>query len=219
MRIGRFDSLRVSWITLVALAFVAGAIDACSDNGSSPTGTVLGTIDSGAPLDGAKPSPVDSGGPGDAGSGDAANECGMAAKLHPPTPDGGIYCPFSAADGGKNVYCTETQTCCETPSGTSPSTCVAGKTDTCPVAKSTAWQCEDPADCPSGQKCCAHSGDAGAVTVQADVCGPYLSKFSGTRCASACSAGELVVCEEQAACPTGTCTAVKPKGNDIGVCR
>jgi hypothetical protein len=95
---------------------------------------------------------------------------------------------------------------------------VDGKTDTCPVAGSTPWQCADPADCPGGQVCCAHSGDAGPVVVRSDTCGPYLSKFEGTRCATSCAAGELVVCEEDSACNTGTCTAVKPKGNDIGVC-
>ena len=73
---------------------------------------------------------------------------------------------------------------------------------------------------PSRTGCCAHSGDGGAVTIATDTCGTYLSKFSGTRCASSCGAGELTVCEVAAECTGGkTCTAVKPKGNDIGVCK
>ncbi len=153
--------------------------------------------------------------PDDAGTGP---ECGTAAKLFPAKPDGGVFCPFSAPTGGKNIYCAETQECCQNPKGTGVSTCEM-KAAACPMMTAVAWECEDKANCPTGQVCCAHSGTAGtAVTVGTDTCGAFLSKFSGTKCAATCAAEELVVCEQQSDCTTGTCTAVKPKGNDIGVC-
>ena len=200
----------------VALSALA-ALEACSsDNGTtSSSGTVVQPPDAGAKDSNVEDTFVpesDSAPPGDAGS-----DCGKAASLHPNKGDGGIYCPFSAPPGGKNVYCLETEQCCENPAGAGVSTCVA-KGTACPVANATVWECEDPLDC-AGKKCCAHSGDGGTVTIASDTCGPYLSKFSGTRCETACGTGELTVCEKQAECTTGTCTAVKPKGNDIGVCK
>lgn len=210
-------------ILIVIGGAVSGAafslLAACS---SSDTTTEVPTVDAAPRSTGdSATNPTDSATPpeGDAGTGDAASECGTPAKLHPVTAgaDGGnIYCPFSATDAGKTEYCTNDQQCCETPSGTSPSTCET-KGSACPVTGSTVWECEDPSDCASGMQCCARSTGAG-VTVGTDTCGPYLSKFSGTYCAATCATGELVVCEAQAACATGTCTAVKPKGNSIGVC-
>ena len=208
---------RLAW-AIASGVLAAGALlalEACSDNGTTPT-EIPPVVDSGRHDSSSSSS--------DAGAdtnepppGDAGKECGTAPKLFPPKADGGMFCPFSATDGGKNVYCTLTETCCEAPTG-STSTCVSGKTETCPVAKSTPWQCEDPIDCPQGQKCCAYGTNGEAVTVGTDVCGAYLSKFGGTKCADTCAAGELVVCEEQSECEAGTCTAVRPKANDIGVC-
>ena len=153
----------------------------------------------------------------DGGGADAAADCGTPAKLFPPTADGGIFCPFSGPPG-KNISCLDTEQCCENAKGAGVSTC-APKGSVCPVAGATVWECEDPANCPAGQKCCAHSSAAGtAVTVSSGTCGTFLSKFSGTKCAAACATGELVVCEQQSECTTGTCTAVRPKNNSIGVC-
>jgi hypothetical protein len=154
----------------------------------------------------------------DGGGGDAAADCGKPAMLHLPTGDGGLYCPFSGP-AGMNVSCVDqTEQCCQPAKGAGLSTCAA-RGAACPVANSTVWECEDPSNCAMGQKCCGHSSAAGtAVTVGNDTCGPFLSKFSGTKCAAACATGELVVCEQQSECTTGTCTAVKPKGNSIGVC-
>jgi hypothetical protein len=213
---------RLVWGTAASFAFAWGALaalEACSstDSGTSSGAVVTPTVDGGGSAKDANPG--DTSTPQqDAAAGDAGSDCGTPAKLFPPKPDGGVFCPFSAPAGGKNVYCTDTQQCCENAKGQGVSTCVA-KGTACPVQGATAWECEDPSNCAAGQKCCAHSGDAGAVTIATDTCGPYLSKFSGTRCAATCGAGELVVCEQQSECTSGTCTAVKPKGNDIGVCK
>ncbi len=213
--------------TLASAALLAGGalagLDACSsstsDGGSSsgsmtmPEGSTV--KETGAGGDSSMP-------PDEGGSMDAGSDCGKPASLHPNAGDGGIYCPFSAPAGGKNVYCKESEQCCETAKGGPVSYCVA-KGTACNATADTAWECEDPVDCAgaAGKVCCAHSGDGGTVTVNTDMaCGTqFLSKFSGTSCKTACAAGELVVCEKQADCTTGTCTAVKPKGNDIGVCK
>lgn len=213
-------TFRLAWASVTSVVLAAAGVWACSANngpatssGGEPTVTPDSGRDTGSTKPPGTPPPPPNVPPGDGGT-----DCGKAAKLFPPKPDGGMYCPFSAAPGGKNIYCTDTDTCCETPSGTSPSTCVAGKTTTCPVSGSTAWQCLDDVNCPSGEVCCAYGNDGGPVTVGSDTCGPYLSHFGGTHCAASCKAGELSVCEAQAECKTGTCTAVKPKGNDVGVC-
>jgi hypothetical protein len=211
---------RLVWGVAASITFAWGALaglEACSSD-TTPTGATVTppTPEAGPGRDsspGITPT-ADAGPPADAGA-----DCGTPAKLHPAKPDGGLFCPFSAPAGGKNVYCNSpAEQCCENPKGQGVSTCVA-KGTACPVAAATVWECEDPSNCAAGQKCCAHSGDAGMVTIASDSCGAYLSKFSGTRCAATCGAGELVVCEDQSACTTGTCTAVKPKGNDIGVCK
>jgi hypothetical protein len=204
--------------TSLACAAVAGLGACSSDNStsSSSSGTVAPTPEAGTK----DVSVADTSTPLDSsvGSQDAGSECGTPAKLFAPKPDGGIFCPFSAPMGGKNVYCLDTEQCCENPTGGGVSTCIA-KGSACPVMNATVWECEDPANCASGQKCCAHSSTAGTpVTVSTDTCGAFLSKFSGTKCAATCAAGELTVCEQQSECAMGTCTAVKPKGNSIGVC-
>jgi hypothetical protein len=200
-------------------------LDACSSNGT--TTTVVTQQDSGQQTTGddgggTTPPGTPPAPPGDDGGGGGdGGDCGSPAKLFPPKPGAvDFYCPFgTSADGGK-LYCPLAETCCETPKGGPASSCVAGKTQACPTAGSTAWECEAPSDCPgAGAHCCAHAADAGAVTVQTDTCGPYLSHFSGTTCsATACPAGQLTICEVQSDCAAGTCTAVKPKGNDVGVC-
>ncbi len=216
MNKGRFVFAVITSTSLAALALAGlGACSTANGTTSSSSGD-LPTPEAGA-------KDVN---PGDTSPGDtfvppqdAGAECGTAAKLFPPKADGGIFCPFSrTSTGGKDIYCLETEQCCENIMGAGASTCVA-KGTACPVMTATAWECEDPANCAAGQKCCAHSSTAGTpVTVGNDTCGAYLSKFSGTKCAASCAVGELVVCEQQSECTMGTCTAVKPKGNDIGVC-
>ena len=203
---------------LLASAALA-ALEACASDSSSSSSSGAGpTPEAGKDVNPGDTSLPDTFVPPVA---DAGSDCGKAAKLFPPKPDGGIFCPFSAtAAGGKDIYCLNTEQCFENVKGAGPSTCVA-KGTACPVATATVWECEDPVNCVGGvaQKCCAHSSAGGTVTVATDTCGPYLTKFSGTKCAATCAAGELVVCEQQSECTTGTCTAVKPKGNDIGVCQ
>lgn len=156
----------------------------------------------------------------------------VATKTYP--EDGGsMYCPFSAVDGGKNVFCPHGQHCCETPESTPPipSTCEPSTT-ACPVANSTDWQCEGTPDCSSGQVCCG----AGKVENQAAQpgCGPdggtvppsiFVSKFTpGSTCAATCVAvgtGAVAwqICSQTSECPAGqTCVPVEPKGNTIGAC-
>jgi len=198
---------------LVASIAAIGACSSDSSSGDVPTTT---GVDASAPKDSGGTTPTDSGStpppPGDAGA-----DCGKPAQLFV-SQDGGFLCPFSAVGaGGKDQYCTAAQECCETPKNTSPSTCQM-KGAPCPVPGSVQWECEGPENCGANQVCCAHGGDGGAVSVLSDHCGPYLSKFAGTMCRAQCAAGELVVCQKQADCTQGTCTAVKPKGIDIGVC-
>ncbi len=220
------QSARIGLALIGSTLLAAGALWACSsDGGSSASSDTSPTEPSGSKTTGSKgttppssptsdPGSDPSADPGDAGAGD----CGKPPTLHPPKAGAeGVYCPFSATAGGKNVTCAPGQQCCESPTSGTPSTCVAAGS-ACPVPKSTIWQCGSAQDCGSGKKCCAHAADGGAVTVQQDTCGPYLSHFGGTSCETSCAAGELVVCEQQTDCTSGTCTAVKPKGNDIGVC-
>jgi hypothetical protein len=213
-------SFRVVWFSLSTLSLTAVTLWACSaDNGPASTGEpTVGDSGSRSDTGSSTPPSTPPGTPPDVPPGDAGTDCSKPAQLFPPKGDGGMFCPFSAAPGGKDIYCTDTQTCCETPSGSSPSTCVPGKTTTCPVSGSTAWECLDDVNCQGGKVCCAYGTDGGPVSVGTDTCGPYLSHFGGTRCETSCAAGELSVCEAQSECKTGTCTAVKPKANDVGVC-
>ena len=149
---------------------------------------------------------------------DAAAEaapCQSPSTLHPPSLDGGatIYCPFSGADGGPNVFCAaQTQHCCEPTNGTSAcdpiaSACAANDTD---------WQCEDPvADCANGQSCCA---SAGAQVVLGDAgCANFATNFKGTTCAASCPG--VVMCTSDGECPQGkTCVPFRAKGNQVGAC-
>lgn len=167
----------------------------------------------------------DSGAPTDAGA-DAG--CSKVSSLHPPSADAGtstIFCPFATgADGGTaTIYCTGgSQHCCETPSGTSPSTCEALAT-TCPVAKSTDWQCQDPvSDCkdPTKPVCCAAGASIGLGT-PAGVCGNFAHTMTATACVAneaACSG--IILCTSNAECPSDkpTCTPFSKAGSQVGGC-
>lgn len=185
------------------------AVWACaSDNGETPLPTVQ---DSGTAKgkDAQSVETDDSGTPAK----DAGVDCGDPTKPFL-FGDGGVYCPFSASDGGRNVFCASgDQQCCVTPeSAGSPSTCQDRGTD-CPVANSTLFECQHPEDCDQGV-CCA------GAQVGKDVCNFFLKKFTGTKCRDACQAGELQVCGREKDCEDGqTCDGVKAKGSTLGICQ
>lgn len=189
-----------------------GEVATDTGTGGTDTGTGGGDTD------------VDTGSPGEGGT-DAG--CGSTPTLHPPPADAGtsnpgVFCPFSAPTGGKNITCAAGQSCCETPAAAgTPSTCVttgtASSPTACPVAKSTVWDCEGPANCGTGTVCCAV-----ATSIATDAtCGYDKAKgFKGTTCAAACAAGDFQICEAAGDCPAGkTCTPFKAQGNQIGYCK
>ncbi len=156
-------------------------------------------------------------GTGGSGTGGDAGQCKTPTTLHPPSADAGtqtLYCPFSGVDGGKNDYCdTATQHCCEPKSGTASCT---PKATPC-GATETDWECEDPvADCPSGQVCCG----SGTIVKNPDPnCANYATGFTGTHCATSCTATEITMCTSPAECTGGkTCLPFSTKGNQVGGC-
>ena len=223
---------------LVKLAFglggagivvMAGAtsLTACSSSSSSGTSGDSGTTaqdsgmaasdDSGPIADSGTTSETSTA--SDSGSAGDGN-CEKPPKLFPETTPG-IYCPFSAVDGGSDITCAAGQHCCEVPSGSSsPSTCVALGT-ACPVANSVDWQCEAPIDCTvtgsAGPICCGTGSPTTAT--HCGVTWPEWTGFTGTVCAASCPAPGITVCETQGDCgDAGTCTASKSNGNDFGFC-
>lgn len=146
-------------------------------------------------------------------SGDAAAACGAPPTLHPESQPG-PFCPFTATGF---VYCGAGQTCCDGAPVGGTSACVAAGAS-CPATGDSAWACEDAVDCAGaadGPVCCG----AGVVSFDA-TCGFYRgATFTGSRCAHACGAGEVVVCETDAQCPHGkTCVAFKTQGLGLGTC-
>lgn len=159
---------------------------------------------------------------GTTGGGDSGGTCEKPPKTFPETTPG-VYCPFSASDGGGNVTCAPGQHCCETPaSANTPSTCVADGTP-CPVTGSVDWQCEAPIDCmalDAATPVCCGTG----TQTSASSCGQTWTEwngFTGTQCMAACPAPGITVCEQASDCTTdagSTCTASKSNGNDFGYC-
>jgi len=201
---------------------VAGALG-CSSGGGDNTGDDSGTTpakDSGAKAD--TGTPDDSGsnadtGPIDDGGTTEGGPCTKPGTLHPPSADAGgktLFCPFSGADGGKDVYCNpSTQHCCEPSKGTSTcsptaSTCAMGDID---------WQCGDPKDCGGNKVCC---GTGAFVSSGSPQCANYATGFKGTHCAASCTAMEIEVCTSTSECPMGkTCTPFSTHGAQVGACQ
>jgi hypothetical protein len=196
--------------------------------GSSGTGSGGGDAGTSGNPDATTDAPPqgDSGSATDSGSDAHHHDAGQegdsgACDKPPPGPyaelEAGVYCPFSAPDGGHNEVCRPGQHCCEPSTGTS--TCVAAAT-AC-GANDTNWECEGPLDCANsnaGHLCCG----TGEIETQAP-CGsypafPYVKTFTGSSCAAACTA--FVICSQTSDCKTAgeTCVAIRPKGNDIGYC-
>lgn len=145
--------------------------------------------------------------------GDGGVDCGTTATLHP--SDGGLYCPFSAVDGGANAYCIpNVQHCCEPAMGTSTCKPIASA---CAMTD-TDWQCEDKTDCPNNMQCCGigkpGGPDPGCVNL-------FATGFKGSHCAASCMQGsEFIICESSSECPNNqTCKPAKLKGNQVGICQ
>jgi hypothetical protein len=213
------DSTCASFLTQIKAANLCtgttlpGGPDTGTTGTTPDTGTVTTGKDSGT---GTSPDTGTTMGGMDAGTG---ADCEAPPTMVYAESKAGVYCPFSAVDGGKNQVCTAGEHCCETPEGSGASTCNAAGT-ACAVAMSTDWQCEGTPDCSgtSGTVCCG----TGTIETQA-ACGtypayPYISKFTGSSCAASCTTYQI--CSQTSECPSGkTCVPVKPKGNTIGVCQ
>lgn len=153
------------------------------------------------------------------GTGGAGGGCSTPSTLHPPKADAGaatLYCPFSAVDGGSNLYCNNTtEHCCEPKMGTA--TCDPAATPCAPMDMD--WQCEDPvADCPSGQVCCAPGATFGQG---APGCANFAHTMNKTQCMTAAACTGMILCTNNSECPaaTPTCTPFKKAGNQVGACQ
>ena len=210
---------RLAWLfsgASVAVLASAASVAACSSSSTSA-----------APADAGSAAPVDAGAMIDTGTGEGAapatdsGTCEKPPKTFPETKPG-VYCPFSAADGGPTQTCQPGQHCCETPSGGPASTCEAMGT-ACPVPNSVDWQCEEAIDClalDAGTPVCCGAGTATTAT-HCGITWPEWTAFTGTTCASSCPAPGITVCEQSSDC-TGdagtTCTPSKASGNNFGFC-
>ena len=217
------------WFTVLfcASSLGVGAAFGCGSSNNGLDGAPGPSADAGARGDGAADAAPDTSEGRDA-AGDAgtvptdggkvpdASSC-HPPTLHPPTGTNGVYCPFSGVDGGRDLTCARvTQQCCETPSDDAGASTCESVGAACPAAGSTIWECEDAVDCASGKSCC------GAAVVESDPVCNYLRAapgFGGTRCKATCGAGEVVICQQQSGCTTGTCTPLRAAGNSVGTCR
>lgn len=226
---------RIAFIAFGGLLVGAGAVGAAACSSDTTTGTPTPTVDG---------SKSDGGGTGDDGSttddgsvkkdgggGEAGKDCGSAPTLHPSPDAGGIYCPFQADAGpdGGSRYCPPTsgEHCCMYPQAANkPSTCNTSA-QACDIeadAGGADFGCDEPADCPSNQKCCLSAPG----TVQKDpVCYNFGSRIKGSHCAANCPTDEFQVCSSQADCTGVTtpaasggtnCTAFSTKAKEIGAC-
>ncbi len=224
----------------IVLAASGVGAAACSGDGGTGTGNPLNSVDSSTKADGTMTtedgSTVDGGGtPGedassdlDAGSnadGAATADCGKVSTLHPTDGSTGTYCPFQANDAGKN--CGAGLACCapKFPADPAAQTCVAMKAghDECTFAAASmdgglTIECEEDNECagsPGGSVCCL----VGAIKQDPGCTNSYGSHINGAFCRSACAAGELHVCQTQAACATGMCTPFRAAGRDWAACK
>ena len=117
---------------------------------------------------------------------------------------------LSGGGGGTASKCPSGQTCCTMFAIPPSAACVP--TGTCSGASN---ECMAPADCASGQVCCAGSADGGVMpALDASAAGgiggvPMIdpSQFS-TTCQSSCTATQTQYCTVDTDCPSGlTCQA------------
>jgi hypothetical protein len=103
-------------------------------------------------------------------------------------------------EGGVDKLCASGEVCCNTSSGWKCTT-------TCGTLGLGGYKCDEKADCPSGQVCCAD------IT-------PFIGTWNGTYCTVRCFTAEM--CMASSDCPSGkTCTPVKPTGAPytMGYCK
>jgi hypothetical protein len=101
----------------------------------------------------------------------------------------------------------------------------------------TTWECSDKFSCTGGQVCCFTQDQARLAADPGDKLNPggygnnnpahppacngkAMYNVGGTRCASACAAGELIVCSltDNSCGPGTTCKAVEAQFRDLGYC-
>jgi hypothetical protein len=155
--------------------------------------------------------------------------CTNPPALFPPG-DAGLYCPYDyGPDGGGAAHCkTGTEMCCLSPSSDAGSSVCEAVGASCTQAGFGVWQCSSPAECPGATPVCCLT--AGPPEADPNCSGYQKTKgFDSTTCMAAgkCTGtvvvgkytdNLMVVCETQADCTTGTCTAVKTSGTSIGLC-
>jgi hypothetical protein len=112
---------------------------------------------------------------------------------------GVVDCVF---DGGCRLATGE---CCQGPGADGGAVCLTDGSTTCP-ASTGAIKCDETADCPYGQRCCATppQDDAG---------------FLSTQCAAACSSSQVQLCRTNGECPSDICHIEKcPDGVVYEMC-
>ncbi len=228
----------IAWVLGAVSALTMGmAAEACSSS-STTTGTDGGSSSSShssgsSKTSGSSGTPFMDGGTTTLDSGVTCYK--PPGSLFPEDGSTGVYCPFSgAADGGKDIHCTQGQHCCSPPeSADMLSTCVAGGV-ACTVKDSVDWQCEGTPDCvgQAGTICCGQGivkeqpaqpgcGSGGATVPPF----PYVSGFYGSQCQASCATfggtdggAAFQICSKDSECESNNCIPVKPKGNGIGYC-
>jgi hypothetical protein len=125
------------------------------------------------------------------------SSCSSSRVCHDPTPSPGVTCGDTTCQGATPVCCTQLQ-----PSGYDPpfatlsGTCAARAEDC--GAGTGAHVCDEPTDCPAGQKCCFQLY-APTTSTCADDCGPSFA--DGARnpvfqaCHEDCECGATGWCE------------------------
>ncbi len=220
-------AVRRTTITIGALTFcVLGAATACN----AIIGITDLPADGGSLEDAANDSlaadgmiEVDSGSDSAPLDSSADGYCPKPPRLYTPIPNV-FHCYFGTDGGGGLLYCPiQPQSVCCLASSVDAGFSVCGNAGKCPLGDQQ-YACAAPEDCSGGgQVCCL---TAGPLEADPNCAGYQKTKgFDNTRCttAQACSGmidagNQYVVCEQQANCTAGTCTAIKTVSTSIGVC-
>jgi len=135
-----------------------------------------------------------------------------------PEATAGVYCPFTANDGG-HAYCEPGQFCNEPYANDAgvypPSACAATA-----AMNATVIECLEAIDCATsaaGKVCCG-TGMPTSMTCSGTTYNK-VSKFGGTKCAASCTATGFTICESPTDCTSPqTCVPSEAYGNDFGIC-